>query len=187
MTDPGGQAMEVPGWRSGEESAARSSLSRGILLTGLVLATIGIALAYASTFQGLFRVWLHNPNYSHGFLIPPVAAWLLWRQRRSLALTEARPAWTGVVLLVPAFLLQLAGLRGDVMILQGISLVLALGGVVWQIHGSAAIRRAAFPLAFLLFMVPALPWFLNTISFRLKILAARTAVWAAQALSLIHI
>jgi exosortase len=128
----------------------------------------------------LWWMWMNNPNYSHGFLIPPVTAWLLWRQRD--AFTEAAPggSWAGSFLLLPGAMFQVLGLRGDVAMLQGLALVLVLMGLVWQIFGGRVFARVAFPLLFLIFMIPTFPFVINVISFRLKLLAATGAVAMAQ-------
>ena len=141
-----------------------------------------ILVAYSGTLATLWRVWLNNPNYSHGFLIPPVAAWLLWRQRRFLREAVGPPTWWGAVFLAPAALLQVAAMRGDVVMLQGVSLVGVLLGAGWQLFGHRMLLRIAFPVLFLLFMIPALPWFMDVVGFRLKLLAAQGAVAIAHLL-----
>jgi exosortase len=124
---------------------------------------------------------MHNPNYSHGFLIPPVAAWLIWRQRKALSAGESG-SWIGIAMLLPAALFQIAGMRGEVAMIQGFSLILAIGAIILQLHGPRTLYRLAMPIGFLLFMIPAIPWFMDVVSFRLKIEAARGAVAVAHAL-----
>jgi exosortase len=158
---------------------------RKLRLLGWAVALIGLVLAYSGTAHILLQVWRHNANYSHGFLIPPVAAWLIWRERAALRAAVGPGSWLGVFLLVPAMLLQLVGLRGDVATLQGLSLILAGAGVVLQLHGTRFLKRIAFPIAFLVFMIPTLPLFMNTLSFKLKILAARGAIVVSHALGIL--
>jgi exosortase len=153
-------------------------------IVGWLLALVGITLAYSGTVKILFAVWRHNPNYSHGFLIPPVAAWLIWRDRAALRDVVGPGSWLGMVLLLPAFFLQLAGLRGDVATLQGLSLILALGGLILQLQGTRFARKTAFAIAFLVFMIPTLPLFMNTLSFKLKVLAARGAIAVSHGLGI---
>lgn len=164
-------------------ATAPPTTGEGRLLLGIAwgIAAAGLAAAYSGTIQTLWRVWMHNPNYSHGFLVPPLTLWLIWRQRKSLTAT-AGGSWAGLALLLPAILMQVAGIRGEVAMLQGISLILAIGAIVLQIHGPVALRRLAMPIGFLIFMIPALPWFMDVVSFRLKIEAARGAVAVAHSL-----
>jgi exosortase len=84
------------------------------------------------------------------------------------------------MLLLPAAILQIVGLRGNVAMIQGLSLILAVSGIVLHLYGSRVLLKVAFPLAFLLFMIPTLPWFIDVVSFELKLLAARGAVGVAH-------
>lgn len=158
--------------------------ARSLRLAGWLLALVGLLLAYTGTMKILFGVWRHNPNYSHGFLIPAVAVWLVWRDRVALRDAVGPGSWLGMALLLPAFLLQLAGLRGDVATLQGLSLILALAGLILQLQGRRFARKTSFAIAFLVFMIPTLPLFMNTLSFKLKVLAARGAIAVSHGLGI---
>ena len=46
----------------------------------LVAVTIVFAVAYLPNFQDLQTVWNTDPNYSHGYLIIPIALVILWRR-----------------------------------------------------------------------------------------------------------
>ncbi len=43
-------------------------------------ATLAFGLAYAPNFRDLRSVWESDPNYSHGYLIIPIALVILWRR-----------------------------------------------------------------------------------------------------------
>lgn len=172
----------------GPPTSASVSIPSEILRSRMVAwiaVAVGFGLAFAPTVRILWRVWMHNPNYSHGFLVPPLTAWLIWRQRKKVAEVSDGGTWAGLWLLVPAALLQIVGTRGEVATIQGAALVLGLAGAVLQLHGVRALTVLAFPILFLVFMIPTLPLFLNTISFKLKILAAQGAVAAAQGLGIL--
>ncbi len=59
-------------------------------LAGVVAVAALIALVYHQTFVTMWRTWGTNPNYSHGYLIPPVVAFLLWRERRRFLEARSR-------------------------------------------------------------------------------------------------
>lgn len=141
-----------------------------------------LLVAYADTFQTLWRAWMHNPNYSHGFLIPPIALALVWLSRRRLARVPAAPSWGGLLLLGPAVLLHVVGVRGDVAMFQAHSFILVLAGLVWTWFGWAMLRAVSFPVAFLFFAAPTFPVIINRLSFALQSVAAFSAVRLAQAL-----
>jgi exosortase len=163
-------------------SSLRGSSRRWLQMTVLVLLT---GIIYRGTFATLWRVWMDNPSYSHGVLIPPVAAALVWVERKTLATLRPSPSILGLPLVGLALLVQLAGIRGDVLILQGDSFILLLLGLILHFGGWPFLRRLAFPVGYLVFMVPFLPVFESQVSFRLKQLAASGAVVVSNLLGVL--
>jgi exosortase A len=132
-----------------------------------------VAVVYGQTLVTLWRTWGSNPNYSHGYLIPPVALFLLWRERKRFLDERGSGAPAGLVLVVVALLGHIVSIRAGVFMTQGYSLVLLLFGLSLFFYGGMATRAVWFPLAYLVFMLPMPPYLMNVIAFRLKILAAR--------------
>ncbi len=63
-----------------------------------VIVAIGIAVVpFINALSQLVDLWNISPEYSHGILIPPIAALLVWRQREWLARTPFEGAWTGLL------------------------------------------------------------------------------------------
>lgn len=147
-----------------------------------ILALALLAVAFGATFRTLWRTWLNNENYSHGILILPVSLFMVWTARRDLAKLPARSTWLGLPFLIAGVGLHLVGTRGDVTIFQGWGFVAIVAGLVWTWLGTRIAWRLSFPILFLLFMVPALPIFMNQVSFRLKEVAANGSVHLAQIL-----
>lgn len=46
----------------------------------LTAATLVLGLAYGPNFRDLQSIWSADPNYSHGYLIIPIALIILWRR-----------------------------------------------------------------------------------------------------------
>jgi exosortase len=170
----------VPPALAGPEMPAVRGWEKKGLLTAAVLGLGFMAVAYAGTFATLARAWSHNPNYSHGFLIPPISIFLAWRLRRELAALPSEPSVWGLLLLIPAAVLQVVGTRGDVAMFQAYSFIGLLTGLVWTWFGFRVLRLLLFPLAYLSFMAPTFPVFINELSFRLKTIATFGSVWLAQ-------
>lgn len=131
----------------------------------MVLALIG--LLYWPTFRWLFLAWLSSPYYSHGFLIPIVTGVLIWNKRGIL--NKGRPSSVGIIVLLVAALLCGFSFFYDMRFLTAISLIVLLTSLFIMSLGMKATQAIAFPLAFLVFMVPLpfvekLGYFMQTIS-----------------------
>ncbi|MFH1086451.1 MAG: exosortase/archaeosortase family protein, partial [Chloroflexota bacterium] len=119
---------------------------------------------HARTLRWLAATWLGSPYYSHGLLVPLIAgllAWYLWRRLAPFAPPQAPPtrgaALVGALVVALSLAAHLLGLRRGQWLISATSLVVLVAGVTLTLAGRAALRRYAFPIAFLLFMIP-LPW-----------------------------
>jgi exosortase len=138
--------------------------------------------SYWSTFVELVGIWDSSPDYSHGYLVVPLAAWFLWRRRATLPWTEIGPSWAGLSLIALAAVARLVAARFYFPELDGCSLPLWIAGVCWLFGGGALARWASPALAFLLFLVP-LPASVETLlSQPLQSLATTMSTWTLQSL-----
>lgn len=113
---------------------------------------IGVGVAFAPALAGLARQWLADDTYAHGFLVPLVSVAAARAKLPELGPSRRWPVGLGGV--GAALALYAAGLAAGGVALQGLALVLALCGLVAFRWGLAGLRRLAFPLVFLLFMIP---------------------------------
>jgi exosortase len=143
----------------------------------ILVALVGL---YASVAPRLVRQWADDDDYTHGFLILPLALYFVWERRSVLARVRLSPAWQGALVLAFGLVLLIVGSVGAELFLQRISLVVVLAGLVWLILGTAFLRELAFPLAFLVFMVPLPAIVMNMVAFPLQLFAAQSATFCLQ-------
>ena len=86
--------------------------------------------------------------------MPLVSLYLIWRIRAQLMAMEARPARWGAVIVLLAILGQLLGIATDAGYPQGISLIALIAGLVIWLGGWKLFRAVAFPILYLILMVP---------------------------------
>src|SRR5260221_13918414 len=79
------------------------------LLAPLAILTGILVFSYWTTFRGMEERWSVDPQYSHGYLVPLFAAFLLWSRRDRMNWSLAQPTWWGVGLLIMGSVLRLAG------------------------------------------------------------------------------
>jgi exosortase len=138
---------------------------------------VGVLLAwlYGPLTASMVKNWWVDPNYSHGFLVPLVAAYLLWRQRAQLKAAAAGPNPAGLAVVAAGLLMLLAGQLGHEFFLRRLSLIPVLWGLTLLAWGWPVARRTAFALGYLVLMVP-LPYVLyDSAAFPLRLLAASLA------------
>jgi exosortase len=143
----------------------------------LKIGVLGISTSalYASVLGKLFRDWWHDPNFSYGFLIPPLAAYLTWERRGRLANTSVRPSNWGLVFALVAAGLLFLGSLGAELFLTRVSLVCMLASLVVFLWGWEWLRLLAFPLGVMMLMIPPPEILFNQVSFPLQLAATRVA------------
>ena len=151
-------------------------LAAGGILGGLVLGL------YHSVLLNLARQWWDDPDYSHGFLIPVVAAYLVWERRARLQSLRAAPVTPGLLIVAGGVtLFILANMAAELFVMR-VTLLIVLAGLVLYLLGRAHLRLLAFPLAFLLLMIPPPAIVVNAITFPLQLFAAGAATTSLRLL-----
>ena len=146
-----------------------------VAASGLLAAGSVIAL-YAPVLADLAKDWAHDDNYSHGFLIPPIAAYFVWRRRGELFALPRRPSVLGLFVIAASLAVLLVGTIGVELFLTRISLLGVMTGAVIFLCGWRWLRLVALPLAFLVLMIPLPAIVFNQIAFPLQLLATRFGV-----------
>ncbi|HEV8003479.1 MAG TPA: exosortase, partial [Planctomycetaceae bacterium] len=174
-----GDASAQPDLTRQIETPRPSRLQLGIAI-GLLLA-FG-AWCYWPTLRELVRVWDSSPDYSHGYLVIPLAAWFLWLRRRRVPWFHFGPSWWGFSLIALAAGLRLIGARFYIPELDSCSLPIWAAGACWLLGGWRFLLWASPALGFLFFMVP-LPATIETLLNRpLQNLATTMSTWTLQSL-----
>jgi exosortase len=140
----------------------------------VAIAALGTALvwAYGAVIAGLVTQWSRDENYSHGFLVLPFAVFIAWQRRRQLQLAPLQPTLAGAAVVAVSVLIYIAGRFGAELFLTRVSLIGVLAGAIAFVWGRAHLRILAFPLAFLLFMVPLPAIVFNQLTFPLQLVAS---------------
>ena len=155
-------------------------MSRAEKIIVLVLVGAGMVGLYWRVVAGLPRVWLVDPTYSHGFVVPLVSAWIIWRRRRQWRKCAGEGSWWGVAMVGVAMALAVLGRWAGELFIQRGSMILALWAVVWALWGWAAARAVAFGIFFLGFMIPLPHVVYDTVAFPLRLVAAQLAGWILE-------
>jgi exosortase len=142
---------------------------------GSVLIGSLVAAAYYRVLAKLVTDWWQIPDFSHGFLVPIFAAYLVWAKRKTLLDTRLAPTWSGIVVVVLGLVILLLGVFGAELFLSRISLVILLAGLVLCFGGWPLLKELRFVLLVLLLAIPIPAIIFNEITLPLQILASKLA------------
>ena len=149
-----------------------------VTLAYLIIAGLAILLLYPAL-AWLATSWAINPYYTHGFLVPLLAALLAWRQwRRVVAEPRQGETWIGISVTVASLAIVVWGMRWQNYVVVSLALVSLIAGILLYLEGWPRLRHWLFPLLFLALMVP-LP-FVDVASPWLESFAARGATALAH-------
>jgi exosortase len=123
----------------------------------------------------MFEQWRTDEDMSHGFLVPIVILWVVWRERERLRSLPTEPSWWGLAFLASAAGLQFAGALGVGLFASSLAFLLSVAGAVLCLGGFDWLRALAFPLILAVFMLPKLAIVYNQATLPLQLLASRIA------------
>ena len=155
------------------------------LLTLLVLAAF-LAL-YRDVLVKLVQQWIGDENYTHGLLVPPLAAFLLYRSLDRLPRVGEPSLRAALPFLLPGFALFVGSTAAAELFTLRLSMLFIFWGIVRGLYGSRSFRVLRFPLFFLLFMIP-LPYvFFYRVAFPLQLLSAEASARVLDFLGVVHV
>ena len=157
MLPPRAAALSAPG----NPAAVRLAVVAAVLYT------------YWNVALALVAQWAADPDYSHGFLILPLAAFFAWKRRGALAALPPKPTPWGLVAVAGSLGLLAVGVAAAELFVARASFVGVVAGSILFLHGRAHLRVLAFPIGFLLLMIPPPEIIFSQIALPLQLFASR--------------
>ncbi len=150
-------------------------------------AAIGLLFVatYAPTLVALHERYSEvDSYYGHGYLIPLACGVIVWLKRETLKRLAVTPWGPGLGVLTAGLLLYLFARWWYVNFAAALSLIVVLAGLCLYLFGTTVTRALAFPLAFLLFMIPLPTLAIIYVTFWLKLVASAAAAQVVSALGI---
>ena len=158
--------------------------SRRGLTWQAIAALVLLTITYIPILGSMIQHWRIVPDYSHGFLIVPLALIFAYEKKFHLKAARIEGSWWGVGLLAIGLGLLALGQLGSLLSPLRAGYVLSLMGFVLLFLGAEVFRLLLFPMCFLLLMVPLPQSLVNVVAFPLQLIAAK---WAVSALQMIGV
>jgi exosortase len=150
------------------------------------IAWFGLLLlaCYAPVLRALVRQWDHDPDMGHGFFVPLIALFIVWQRRDELMAITPKPNWWGLVLVVWGAMQLITATLGAELFTARLSFLITLIGMILTLGGTFMLKKLAFPIFLLFFMVPIPAVIYSAATFKLQILASKLADDALTLLSI---
>jgi exosortase len=150
------------------------------LAVGTIAVATAVTLVYRDILAGLALQWSHDSDYSHGFLVLPLAAYFTYQRRSRLRVTPLRPTAWGLCVVCGGLVIFAAGVAAADLFLARVSLLPVLAGCVLFLFGAAHLRVLWFPLVFLMLMVPLPAIVFNDLTVPLQLIASQAGELALR-------
>ncbi|MGA2315967.1 MAG: exosortase [Thermodesulfobacteriota bacterium] len=150
----------------------RDALPENIWIkVGLLVGAL--VFAYAKVMPLLVRTWSRD-DYSHGWLVPIIALYFIWVDRKRLGTLAIQPNifWGLLLTLLGSLLLMMSNI-GGVPTVQELSLIIIIPGLILMLLGTRYLMALALPLAYLILMVPILDEVIDKIHWPFQLFSAR--------------
>jgi len=147
-------------------------------LAGLVVAAF-IAV-YFPAWKNLVLTWSSQDEYSHGFLIVPLALYIAWQKKDKLAVIQPKPSNWGLGVVIVSLLCYLVAQFGEILTLSSLCLVTTVAGILLYFFGFSILKELLFPISLLLFMIPIPAQIYSSLTIPLQLLVSEVSVGVAQ-------
>ncbi|MBV5307936.1 exosortase A [Chromatium okenii] len=107
-----------------------------------------------SSYADIVHIWWRSQTFTHGFLVVPIAIYLIWRKRLEIKKITLKTEPLAIPLIALTGLTWLLARLTEVAVVEQFTAVALIPLIFWLTLGTAAARVLTFPLGFLIFAVP---------------------------------
>ena len=142
------------------------------IITGLLL------YAYYPLLDPLLtRYETRDSYYSHGYLVPFVTLYLIWRKRKELAVLSPDGSFWGLPLILLGLFIYIVGYFLRLNVPGYFSFLVVIFGITIFLGGWQITKVLLFPLLFIIFMLPLPTVVILGISFEIKMYVSEISSW----------
>ena len=140
-----------------------------------VLVALALAALYSDLFRRLAQLWWENDYAGHGMFVPLFSAVIATTERDRMREAANRGHWAGLIIIALGVAIFELGAAVGSLLVEGLSVPVAIAGLVMLAVGTGVLRLAAFPVGFLALMVPLPQQVADTVTIHLQMFAAGVA------------
>ena len=153
------------------------SLSKKTILMGSALLISFSWLMYQS---GLLLLWIEDEQYGHGLMVLGLLAYVLYRRRDTLTISNNHSAWLSIFLSGIALFISIIGVASGISVVRMYSIWIFMLAVIFAIGGWSLFRKLIVPM-FIIFLLIPLPAPLGpSLTANLQLISSKLGVWVIR-------
>ena len=120
----------------------------------LFISVLTIIILYNNTLLQMIKLWSISDTYAHGFIVPFISLWLIWRRRHIWMALSPQPSMAALLLI---FIFSLFWFAGNLVVVNSVtqlSFVIMIALCIPAVLGWKITSIITFPIVFLIFAVP---------------------------------
>jgi exosortase len=150
-----------------------------------VLIAAGIAALFWGLFSFTLNKWTDAEGYyTHGFLVPFISGYIVYRWWPRLKQTPVKAGWVAAPFLVGLLWVAFCANRTDIYAILSLTLILLLLLSTWIIAGWRWMVALLAPIGYLLFALPVWDQVINAYTVPLQLMSTKIAFHMLQAMFL---
>jgi exosortase len=165
------------------ENSSLTGAKNKMVLASLFLFSIWFSIFYP-VYPELFSTWMNHSNNSHGILVPIISVFLIWQKRKELSREKIGSSAWGAVILIVSICLYIIAYAGAIAVVSRAMIVFSLMGLILFNFGRRIFSIIAFPLFYLIFMVPVPESIYTLVAFPLQLFATKISAFLINAFSI---
>lgn len=147
---------------------------------GAVFPVLLLGLIYNKGIAYMVRMWVVDENYGHGFFVPLISLYLIWQRREEIQKRRNGGSFWGVAVVLLSLGLYFIGEMATLYVLVHLSLWGVVVGLVMAAIGVGGAKVIAFPLVYLLAMIPLPDFLYQGLSRQLQLVSSALGVGCLQ-------
>lgn len=154
------------------------------LVWGALLAVLALLIFMFYDGVSLMVTWWEREEYSHAYMLPFIALFLIWQKKDRLEQIPFQGSWAGLLVALAGIALFFAGDLATLYTVVQYAFLVVFAGLVLSFMGWRSFKIIWVPLLILLFMVPLPNFLFNNLSAQLQLISSQLGVAVIRAVGI---
>jgi exosortase A len=155
-----------------------------IIVAAAISLMVSFLYCYFQTIDNLIRSWSNTEEYSHGFFIFPISAYVVWLKKDKLLQLKATPSYWGLGIAAASLIAYIISKFAGVATLASLTMLPFISGSIIYLYGFQVFKEMLFPIGFLIFMIPIPSQIMSSLTIPLQLLVSKLAVVMTKVLQI---